>query len=154
MEKLARRDAELRHEAGDQTWDKLERFVRYAWACGAVVAAVTLWTAKVQWELASLVKEVALHDKRVEQLVDQRNGNTLLIQTIQTSIENNRVERVAALKELHTMVARQQTLWDAWLPKIDEMNSMKDFGISNKERFFQKNRYAAPALPGVPADPE
>jgi len=167
IERFAKLDAEIKVEesrrdapAGLRDFvDRAEKFIKYAWAFGAIIAAITLWVGKMQWDAAQRTVEINKHETRLEQLDTKieviresirewRSADQRFFDTLKNSIEANRAERMNDLKVIRDDVAALKA--DA--PKVTEMWLMQRLGRSNKEEFQRRNGYPAPA-PNDAANP-
>ncbi len=168
IEKLAQREGEIRGDESSKisrAFDQAERFVKYAYAFGAMIAAVAVWTARVQWvnaEQAAAIHKLEERQKadttlqearsekleaRIDAFRDQRQSDQQVVATLQNTIVANKAERGVEISSLRDEDRRQQALWDTWLRKIDDMWDARVRGESNKEYFFREHGRAAPAAP-------
>lgn len=143
VEQLARRGSEIRleDEGLKKYGESAERFVKYAWAFGTVVALVTGWTLKVQWDLVQMKQEIVKLTLAADLTKDLRISDNTLTQTIQNSIVANRNERMGEIKSLREDIS----ILKADTPKVAEMWFMQQHGISNKENYFRETGRSAPS---------
>lgn len=148
LSQIAQRDSELRLEdTSFSTYiSKAEWFVKYAWLFGAVVASVTIWVAKVQWDSHSQASDIAKLTSYCELAKDQWVTDQALIISIQNTIIANRTERMADVKSLRDDVATLKL--DT--PKVAEIWFMKIHGISNKENYMRETGQSARDYPTKP----
>ena len=123
IDKLAKRDSELRHENEEiatyvQVAKVLATHTRFF--VGAIVLS-TLWLGKMQWTQAinsDAIKEIKAFCATAEKI---QNSNLLFDQAISNSVSNNRTERMNAIDNLTTDINRQQRLWDTWTERFSEI---------------------------------
>lgn len=123
IDKLAKRDSELRHEN-----EEISAYVQVAkvlathtrFFVGAIVIS-TLWLGKMQWTQAintDAIKEIKAFCAAAERT---QTNNQLFDQAISNTVSNNRTERMNDIKNLNENVNRQQRLWDTWTERFSEI---------------------------------
>lgn len=123
-------------DSRDRTISSVERFVKWAYGFAAVIVAITVYTVKIQWDVAQIKEAVSANKAEIKLLHEQHEADRLTAQIQKAFDESVTIQIGAINKELD-----KRTLD---FSHVSEMWFMKEHGISNREDFERKNGYPPP----------
>jgi len=130
----------------------IHRSAQLAWVVGSIctaiagaIIAVTIWVGRVDRRMSDAERRLAEFDTikterigQISSLQKYDSQNERVMDAVNALIKANR-------KELDTAIARL----DKIEPIVDYMESLRRFGISNKEDYIRQHGVAAPSNPAA-----
>ena len=154
LRQLLGRENEIRKDAVESHTGTMDKFIErgkfvYAILFFVITTTITVavWVSNISREVTLNGNNIDLHDTRINAVSDRVTDMHEDTVSLHNLVATNRQERLTSLDTMQHSIDRQQALWDKYSDEIREMISMKNFGISNKERYLQTNHQPAPVLP-------
>lgn len=131
----------------------MEQFKFYAWAVKGLVGFTllgALWYARVESKINDLEKK----DAGWEQIVVQRGAQLKAIEAYEVANDRLVAAQQSQIDRTTERVTKNENRIDLNSAKVEYMDAMRKFGVSNKEDYFNQHGYAAPANSKSKPDPE
>lgn len=167
-----KRSADRTFDDNLQRVEKLASLTKIFWALlvgtGTALVAAAIWVTTIKSSVAAhekaldryaldnipnRLKTAELQIDAFTKLKDLRDGQIKSITDYQTANNAN----IFALQQADLRITERQVKDEARLdkiePKVDYLDTMRNFGISNKEDFYTRHGYVAPGLPQASDEP-
>ena len=114
---------------------------------GGILVGVLLWSARLEYSVQQNT-DFRNHQAIIDAKQDERiTANTSAVQAYITSDSLGNQSMISSVKSVQDRVNSLKDVQDVIAPQVHEMMFLKDHGISNRDDFFTRHGFEAPAGP-------